>query len=556
MPLSYSYPGIYIQELPLSTHTITPAPTSITAFVGYSHPWKTAAFNTAVQIFSFSDYEANFGGLYTSGLVDSNVAQAVYAFFLNGGNNAYVVGLQPEVLVGNVSSGFFGSNIDDFAFQAQIVPDPASPGVGMQFYALEPADIVPMTATVTNLRNSTGANPAVYDTFDLILTYGTRIEVYRSVNLALPPNDPNRLDKRINNISTLVTVAPITGTSYGSAFPYLSPALPVPPLPVVFKPGTVVTAPTLPTSIPAGFTGSFTPANFLPVFQANSSLDNVQIFNLLLVPGVSDNTVLSAALSFAERKRAFAIVDPPPQATAFQIPGSVLPSIESIIGSVPTSQNGAIYFPYLKTTDPISGLPTSVPPSGFVAGVFASTDSSRGVWKAPAGIGTQLIGTTGLVATGVMNDMQQGVLNSPPSPTTPVNCLRNFSGSTVVYGSRTLVGTNPAFAQSKYVPVRRMTLFIEQTLVSNLTWVVFEPNDEPLWIAICMTIEAFLLSLFNQGALQGSTPSEAFQVKCDSSTTSPADQQNGVVNIVIGVALLKPAEFVIITISQLAGQTS
>ena len=92
MPLSYSYPGIYIQELPLSTHTITPAPTSITAFVGYTHPWKTATFNTAIQLFSFSDYETYFGGLYTSGLVNSDVAQAVYAFFLNGGNNAYVVG--------------------------------------------------------------------------------------------------------------------------------------------------------------------------------------------------------------------------------------------------------------------------------------------------------------------------------------------------------------------------------------------------------------------------------------------------------------------------------
>jgi hypothetical protein len=128
----------------------------------------------------------------------------------------------------------------------------------------------------------------------------------------------------------------------------------------------------------------------------------------------------------------------------------------------------------------------------------------------------------------------------------------------VVFGARTLVGAdaNTAFAQSKYVPVRRMTLFIEQTLLANLKWAVFEPNDEPLWLALRSSIEAFLLSLFNQGALQGSTPSDAFQVKCDASTTTAADQQNGIVNIVIGVALLKPAEFVIITISQLAGQTN
>lgn len=553
MPLTYSYPGIYIQELPLSTHTITPAPTSITAFVGYTHPWKTATFNTAIQLFSFSDYETYFGGLYTSGYFDNNVAQAVYAFFLNGGNNAYVVGLQPEALSA-APPVQFGNDPDDYAFQAKINPDPAIPGVGMQFYALEPGDIVPMTATVTNLRNSTGANPPVFDTFDLIITYGTRIEVYRSVNITIQQGKAGSLDKLINNISTLVTVAPISGNSYGSAFAYttLPPTAPT----VNFTLGTIVAYPTLPSPIPSTFTGSFSPSDFINVFQANSSLDNVQIFNLLLVPGVSDNTVVSAALAFAERKRAFALVDPPPQATAFLVPSSGLPDIESLVGSIPTSQNGALYFPYLKTTDPISSLPTQVAPSGYVAGICATTDSTRGVWKAPAGMAAVLIGTTGPVPTGVMNDMQQGVLNSPTSPTTPVNCLRTFGSSTVVYGARTLVGTNTAFAQSKYVPVRRMTLFIEQSLVTSLTWVVFEPNDEPLWLAIRMTIEAFLLSLFNQGALQGDTPSDAFQVKCDKTTTTPADQQNGIVNIVIGVALLKPAEFVVITISQLAGQTT
>jgi phage tail sheath protein FI len=153
--------------------------------------------------------------------------------------------------------------------------------------------------------------------------------------------------------------------------------------------------------------------------------------------------------------------------------------------------------------------------------------------------------------------MQQGVLYGVQNPESiPINCLRAFGGvGTVVYGARTLVANNMAFAQSKYVPVRRMTLFIEQTLLANLKWVIFEPNDEPLWMAIKSSIEAFLLSLFNQQALQGSTPSEAFQVKCDATTTTSSDQQLGVVNIVVGVALLKPAEFVVIKISQLAGQT-
>jgi phage tail sheath protein FI len=549
MATAYSYPGIYIQELPLSTQTITPAPTSITAFVGYTHPWKTKApFNTAVQLFSFSDYESNFGGLYTSGLLDADVARAVYAFFLNGGNNAYVVGLQPSA---QSPSGPvpFGSQPDDLCFVASILPDATKPTVGIQFLAQQPTDVVPMTAKVTNLRTNP-ATPTIYTLFDLVITYGTQVEVYRSVDLTIAQGQPNSLDSLINNVSSLVTVQPISGTSYGTQFPYTSPALPVPPAPASFSLIVLGSSPV--QGLPAGFTSTYAAADFLPAFQANSSLDNVEIFNLLLVPGVSDNVVLSAALAFAERKRAFSIVDPPPQATAFQIPGSALPSIDSLVGTIPLSQNGALYFPYLTTTDPVSGIPMAVAPSGYVAGIFATTDATRGVWKAPAGIGTPLLGTTGPVATGVMNDQQQGVLNLDS-----INCLRSFASTgTVVYGARTLVAGDMAFAQSKYVPVRRMTLFIEQTLISNLQWVVFEPNDEPLWLAIKSSIEAFLLSLFNQQALQGSTPSEAFQVKCDSTTTTSADQQLGVVNIVVGVALLKPAEFVVIKIAQLAGQTS
>jgi len=173
------------------------------------------------------------------------------------------------------------------------------------------------------------------------------------------------------------------------------------------------------------------------------------------------------------------------------------------------------------------------------------------VWKAPAGLETTVVNTTGVVERGRMTDLRQGTLNP-----LGVNCLRNFPGiGTVVFGARTLVTDNPAFEQWRYVPVRRMALFLEQTLYRNLGWVVFEPNDEPLWVAIRTTIENFMLSLFHQGAFQGSTPSQAFQVKCDSSTTTQTDIDNGIVNIIVAFAPLKPAEFVIIKIAQLAGQT-
>jgi uncharacterized protein len=220
--------------------------------------------------------------------------------------------------------------------------------------------------------------------------------------------------------------------------------------------------------------------------------------------------------------------------------------------SLPRSQNGAIYFPYLVSNDPITDNNVPMAPSGFIAGLYAATDAARGVWKAPAGLATLVLNTTGPVVSGTLNDPQQGVLNLDA-----INCVRNFSGvGTVVWGARTLVAKNTAYQQSMYVPVRRMTLFIEQTLLANLRWVVFEPNGEQLWTAIKTSIEGFMLSLFRQGALQGSTPSEAFQVKCDATTTTPDDQTNGIVNVVVAFAPLKPAEFVIIKIAQLAGQTA
>jgi phage tail sheath protein FI len=137
-----------------------------------------------------------------------------------------------------------------------------------------------------------------------------------------------------------------------------------------------------------------------------------------------------------------------------------------------------------------------------------------------------------------------------------VNCLRDFPGiGTVIWGARTLITQNPAYEQWRYVSVRRMALFLEQTLYANLSWVVFEPNDDPLWVAIRLSIESFMLSLFQQGAFQGTTPSQAFQVLCDSSTTTQQDIDNGVVNILVAFAPLQPAEFVVVKIAQLAGQS-
>jgi hypothetical protein len=297
--------------------------------------------------------------------------------------------------------------------------------------------------------------------------------------------------------------------------------------------------------------------------QPDSGLDKLSIFNLMVIPGVTNSVVLSTALAFCERKLAFLIMDPPITASAdgtnpsFRIRiQDVMNGNDRTIPTPPEGANSALYFPYLKSADPLTGLPNNsvtgqvneIAPAATVAGVYAATDLTRGVWKAPAGFQATTTNTTGVVDRGRMTDLRQGTLNP-----LGVNCLRDFPNvGTVVFGARTLVTVTDE--QWRYVPVRRMALFIEQSLSAALTWVVFEPNADPLWAAITASVNAFMLGLFRQGAFQGTTPTKAFSVQCNSQTTTQTDIDQGIVNIVVAFAPLKPAEFVIITIAQLAGQ--
>jgi phage tail sheath protein FI len=179
--------------------------------------------------------------------------------------------------------------------------------------------------------------------------------------------------------------------------------------------------------------------------------------------------------------------------------------------------------------------------------MYAATDASRGVWKAPAGTNAGLTGVTGLEV--VLTDKQNGILNPQG-----VNCVRRMPAGYLIWGARTVAGfDNSGNTDFTYVPVRRMTLFLEESLYRGTQWAVFEPNDEPLWSQIRMNLNAFMMGLFTQGAFQGSTPAQAFFVKCDTETTSQADIDQGIVNIIVGFAPLEPAEFVIVTIQQIVG---
>jgi phage tail sheath protein FI len=208
-----------------------------------------------------------------------------------------------------------------------------------------------------------------------------------------------------------------------------------------------------------------------------------------------------------------------------------------------------VFYPRLNQPNPLhDDQVESFVPSGAVAGVFARSDSQRGVWKAPAGIEATFTGVPSLAVP--LSDAENGQLNP-----LGVNCLRTFPGiGRVIWGARTREGDDRRTSQWKYIPVRRTALFIEESLFRGTQWIVFEPNDEPLWAQIRLNIGAFMQSLFRQGAFQGATPQEAYFVKCDATTTTQNDIDRGIVNIIVGFAPLKPAEFVIIKLQQMAGQ--
>jgi hypothetical protein len=606
MPVTPTYPGLYIQETQSSVHTITPAPTNIAVFIGYTHPLKTLAANWGqpVLVNGFADYQRNFGGFLRSTVYSlsgasqwvsngtteyanpqeaptlsfGDMASAVNQFFLNGGQQAYIVGLLPQTTLPLGAGG-----------TPSVTGGTVTPiGLGITFTALEITDPnFVMTLTLRPIAATLNASPPVPEQADLIITYGpapgpqpgqqapsgTITETYRRVTLTpqavtgSPPQtvfDPNFVETRVGNattpVSQLVSVSVGSGPSLGflqglgSSYTWTFSDATLPPASLTSS---------------GSFHSIFEATDFTQVMQENTPLDKLPVFNLMVIPGVTNSLVLSTAERFCENHFAFLICDPPLTDSADgslpQFPDTILNTINGnnvdqngVPIEIPTSKNAALYFPYLLSPDPVTGSslslvtgsPNEIPPAPTVAGIFAATDLSRGVWKAPAGFQATTTNTNGVVLRGRMTDPQQGLLNP-----IGVNCLRDFPNiGTTVFGARTLVTLTDE--QWRYVPVRRMALFLEQTFLANLKWVLFEPNDEPLWSAIVVSINDFMLGLFNQGAFQGATPSVAFSVQCDGTTTTQTDIDAGVVNIVVGFAPLIPAEFVIITITQLAGQST
>jgi phage tail sheath protein FI len=281
------------------------------------------------------------------------------------------------------------------------------------------------------------------------------------------------------------------------------------------------------------------------------ALENADLFNILCLPAATElsagmTMVFDKARDYCERRRAMFIVDIPATANT---PATVQKWLDDNATPI-ASPNVALYFPRVEVPDPTDGYRLkSIGNSGTIAGIWAKTDNDRGVWKAPAGIDAILRGVAGLDY--LMSDGENGALNP-----LAIDCLRNFPVyGQVVWGARTLYGADARASEWKYIPIRRLALMIEESLFRGTKWVVFEPNDEPLWAKIRQNIGAFMTTLFRQGAFQGSTPDKAFFVKCDGETTTAADRNLGVVNIEVGFAPLKPAEFVVLKIQQIPDLT-
>jgi len=505
MPQALSYPGVYVEEIPSGVRTITGVATSITAFVGRSLRGKDSEPSS---IFSFLEYERKFGGLWS----ESPMSFAVQQYFQNGGGQALIVRVHQNAQKARVELTTDTADVTAFVLEA------ANPGAwGGKLRVTVSHGSPALTAPLFNLTIE-----------ELDGTIVVSKEVFLKVSP--DPGSPRFVKDVLANESVLALVASDVSEVSGNR-PIEGNRVAFETDPAVDPDGAAVTA--------------------SQVFGAGdgkgiNALERVDLFNILCIPPYSfeadvDNAAIDEATAFCRKHRAVLLVDPP--AGTKTVSAAIL-----FAQSLSSSSYGALYFPRILAPNALKqSRLEAFAPCGAVAGVLARTDATRGVWKSAAGIDATLSGVFGLATK--LTDNENGQLNP-----LGINCLRDFPVyGRVVWGARTLDGADQRASEWKYLAVRRTALFIEESLYRGTQWVVFEPNDEPLWSQIRLNIGAFMQNLFRLGAFQGKTPRDAYFVKCDRETTTQTDINSGIVNIMVGFAPLKPAEFVVIKLQQMAG---
>jgi len=600
MPATLSYPGVYIEEISSGVRTITGVATSITAFVGRALRGPT---DDPVTINSFGDFERVFGGLWEG----SALGYSVRDFYLNGGSQAIIVRLYHQK---------FASKADrDKALNAATATAVATAGADVaaalaaakakaDTYLTDPEKSAAKFVSDEAIKASTAAGATVatiktaadaaavkaapinkaslsvnglsleakyegtwgnelrvridYDVmggdanlFNLSIRDGIskQIEIFRNVSVV--SGHVRQVDKVLKNESHLVQM---TG-----ALPGVRPTEHE-PLDNTKNENDIWADNSKATNTKVLATDQATDGGLLDVKDFTGTgkegskeglyaLEKADLFNILCIPpylengDIDNNSLVGTAAKYCELRRAMLLVDPPSTWTSKD-------AVKAEIASIGTSsKNAALFFPRIKQPNPLhDNQIEDFVPCGAIAGIFARTDTQRGVWKAPAGLDASLVGVPQLSVP--LTDAENGELNP-----LGINCLRALpAAGRIVWGSRTLQGDDRLASEWKYIPVRRTALFIEESLYRGTQWVVFEPNDEPLWAQIRLNLGAFMQNLFRQGAFQGKSPREAYFVKCDKETTNQTDINSGIVNIVVGFAPLKPAEFVVIKLQQMAGQ--
>jgi phage tail sheath protein FI len=273
----------------------------------------------------------------------------------------------------------------------------------------------------------------------------------------------------------------------------------------------------------------------VPITEGLELLDEVDELGLLCLPGEVRFAILREALAYAQSRRAFLIVDP-----LVTKPDEAIDLARLLAER--GSANAAVFFPPVVVPDPATGEAEPCPCGPAIAGLYARTDAARGVWKAAAGTQAVLMGSERL---GVEIGQPEFDRLGPEA----VNPLRVLPGSgPVVWGARTVHGADWLGSDWKYVPVRRLALLIERSLDAGTRWAVFEPNDEPLWSSLRADVGEFMHALFRDGAFPGTTPQDAYLVRCDRTTMTQDDLDGGRVVVLVGFAPLKPAEFVMLRI--------
>lgn len=573
-----SYPGVYIQEVPSGSHTIVGVSTSITAFIGRT---LRGPVNQATITTSYSDFEESFGGSWSQ----SYLPDAVRDFYMNGGMRAVIVRLyhpsgkdtpppMPPVSAVTVTevpnAGGQSQPADQSGTSAQNAP-------GSKSQASKSA------ASSSNVP-ATVAAPAPTSTTNAVLTVGGLTLEARdpgswSNNLSASIDAPDVRDDNdaqsrygLNKADLFNLVVMDAKTHLSETFRNVTVKLDSPQRVdqvlatgsnLVFVPGS------LPQSVTVPSTGkveaaaqikddglSLTGADFLggegDTFDLDKkglyALEKVDLFNLLCIPPYNnddvDPEVVGSAAAYCERRRAMLLLDPP---TRWKDKQTVAQEMLDPVKNLGTSSaNAMVFFPRYKR----AGSWKTYAPSGAIAGIMARTDTQRGVWKAAAGLSATIAGISELSIP--LTDPENGVLNP-----LGVNCLRTMPGvGPVVWGARTLQGADILSSDWKYIPVRRLALYIEESLYRATRWAVFEPNDEPLWAQLRLSIGGFMNDLFRQGAFQGQSPKDAYFVQCDSTTNTQTDIDRGIVSIYVGFAPVKPAEFVVLYIQPSAGQAA